>query len=73
MAVQIARIVLVVALLCAAAALATPKGKLPLALRGLAKALGRDTGRAACGEKVPSGRKFLALLLALAAVIAAVA
>ena len=38
-ALQIARLVAVLALLCAAAAIATPKGRLPLALRGLAKIL----------------------------------
>ena len=37
MAFQIARLIAVVALLCAAAAIATPRGRLPLALRGLAK------------------------------------
>ena len=36
---QIARLIAVLALLCAAAAIATPKGRLPLALRGLAKML----------------------------------
>ena len=36
---QLARICLVIALVCVAAALATPKGRLPLALRGLAKML----------------------------------
>ena len=40
MAFQIARLTAVVALLCAAAAIATPKGRLPLALRGLAKMVG---------------------------------
>ena len=39
MALQIARLVAVLALLCVAAAIATPKGRLPLALRGLAKLL----------------------------------
>ena len=39
MTLQIARLVAVVALLCVAAAIATPKGRLPLALRGLAKML----------------------------------
>ena len=38
-ALQIARLVAVLALLCVAAAIATPKGRLPLALRGLAKLL----------------------------------
>ena len=37
MALQIARLVAVLALLCVAAAIATPKGRLPLALRGVAK------------------------------------
>ena len=36
---QLARICAVLALVCVAAALATPKGRLPLALRGLAKML----------------------------------
>ena len=36
---QIVRICAVLALVCVAAALATPKGRLPLALRGLAKTL----------------------------------
>ena len=36
---QLVRICLVIALVCVAAALATPKGRLPLALRGLAKML----------------------------------
>ena len=39
MVLQIARLVAVLALLCVAAAIATPKGRLPLALRGLAKML----------------------------------
>ena len=39
MVLQVARLVAVVALLCVAAAIATPKGRLPLALRGLAKML----------------------------------
>ncbi|MBP5285541.1 MAG: hypothetical protein ILO34_05470 [Kiritimatiellae bacterium] len=73
MAVWIARIVLVVALLGAASALATPKGRLPLALRGLAKTLGRDVASAAPGEKVSPTRRILAFLSAVAAVIVAVA
>ena len=36
---QLARICLVIALVCVAAALATPKGRIPLAFRGLAKML----------------------------------
>ena len=42
--IEILRIAGVIALVCVAAALATPKGRLPLALRGLAKLL--DSGRA---------------------------
>ena len=38
-ALQIARLVAVMALVCVAAAIATPRGRLPLALRGLAKML----------------------------------
>ena len=38
-ALQIVRLVAVLALVCTAAAIATPKGRLPLALRGLAKML----------------------------------
>ena len=36
---QVARLVAVLALVCVAAAIATPKGRLPLALRGLEKML----------------------------------
>lgn len=39
-ALQVLRILAILALLAAAGALATPKGRLPLALRGLAKVLG---------------------------------
>ena len=38
-AIQIARLVAILALLCVAAAIATPKDRIPLALRGLAKML----------------------------------
>ena len=48
MALQIARLIAVVALLCVAAAIATPKGRIPLAFRGLAKMLG--------GCEVPKSR-----------------
>ena len=42
-ALQVLRILAVLALLAAAGALATPKGRLPLALRGLAKVLGQSS------------------------------
>jgi hypothetical protein len=71
MALQIIRLVAVIALLCAAAALATPPGRLPLALRGLAKIMGRNqpsqTGR------VSTLRKVAALILVLAAVLLSLA
>ena len=56
-ALQIARLVAVLALVCVAAAIATPKGRLPLALRGLAKVLG--DGRA--GSMTPHGSSDFAL------------
>ena len=82
MAFQIARLVAVVALLCAAAAIATPKGRLPLALRGLAKMVGSFGVSGLRGSEVkqprnhatpqPSARKRgLAFLLVLLAILLA--
>ena len=78
MALQVARLVAVVALLCAAAAITTPKGRLPLALRGLAKLLARDRGQAhstaadGCRvQSVSAGKRALAFLLVIFAVILA--
>ena len=73
----IAKIVLVIALLGAAAVVATPKGRLPLALRGVKKMVREDRGetgpdRSAKGEPVSAGRKLLAFILVIAAVVAAV-
>ena len=71
-AVQIARIALVIALLAAAAVVATPKGRLPLALRGVLRVVRRDgalSGEAPKGERVSAVRKFVAFLLLLAAVV----
>ena len=42
--VQTARVVAVVALLCAAAAIASPRGRLPLALRGIRRMMRHDAG-----------------------------
>ena len=68
---QIARVACVVALLAVAAALATPPGRLPLAVRGLAKMLGRR--RAADGEgRVSAARRIAAFLALVAAVAVAV-
>ena len=61
----------VVALLGAAAAFATPRGRLPLALRGLCRVLGRQGGDGS-GEAVPAWRRALAFFLVVLAAIAAV-
>ena len=78
MALQIARLVAVVALLCAAAAVATPKGRLPLALRGLAKLLAHDRGQAqptaadrSRPQAVSAGKRALAFTLVVLAIILA--
>ena len=78
MVLQIARLVAVLALLGAAAAVATPKGRLPLALRGLAKLLARDRGQAqstavdGCRvQSVSAGKRALAFTLVLFAIILA--
>ena len=78
MVLQIARLVAVVALLCVAAAIATPKGRLPLALRGLVKMLARDRGptqsTAVDGSRLQSVsavKRTLAFLLVVLAVILA--
>lgn len=67
------RIFAVVALLGVAAVVATPRRRLPLALRGLEKIVREDRGGtavdpAARDETVSSGRKTLAFLLVLAAI-----
>ena len=78
----IGRIIAVVTLLCFAAALATPPGRLPLALRGLQKMLRKDQS-AAGGEassppqqkhaqpSLSPARRFAALLLVLLAAVLA--
>ena len=70
---QIVRIVAVIALLCVAAAVATPRGRLPLALRGVRRILRQDFGEppAGEGERVSVGRRIAAFLLVLAAVLLA--
>lgn len=72
----IVRIVLVVACLGAAAAVATPRGRMPLALRGIWKMLRKDAGiRDAAkpeGESVAPWRKLLAFVLILVAAAVAV-
>ena len=76
MPVEIARIVFVIALLGFAAALATPKGRMPLALRGVCRILRKDRGETAASAdssaaKVPLWRRLLAFVLVLIAVLTA--
>jgi len=76
MALWIVRIVVVMAFLCVAAALATPRGRLPLALRGLQRVLRRDRGEQGPvipAEPVCAWRKALALAFVIGAAVAAVA
>lgn len=67
--------VIVMALIVTAAVLSTPKGKLPLAIRGLAKLMKKD-GRGAevpKVEPVPTWRKVLAFILVIIATLLAIA
>jgi len=70
---QIARLVLVIALVCVAGALATPPGRLPLALRGLQRMMRKDLGelREPADSRASVSRRLLAFLLVLVAVILA--
>ena len=75
---EIARLVLIVALLCVAGALATPKGRLPLALRGVLKMLRRDgtvpsPSSATGADAVPLAKRLVAFALVLTAVLLALA
>jgi len=66
-AIQIARVAAVIALLGVAAAISTPKGHLPLALRGIFKTLGKSVSDAK-GSAVLLWKRIVAFLLVLAAV-----
>ena len=71
----VARIVAVVALLGVASVISTPKGRLPLALRGLARLMHSDRGEPAApmpAAAVPAWRRLLAFVLVLLAVVVAV-
>jgi len=70
-AVRIVGVFAVVALLGVAAAMATPRGRLPLALRGLNRVLGRPKGDGS-GEAVPAWRRTLAFFLVVLAAVVAV-
>ena len=67
---EIAKVIAVVVLLGTAAAFATPKGRLPLAIRGIGRMLGRRADAGA--EPVPAWRRIVAFLLALAAAAIAI-
>jgi len=74
MAVQIARLLAVLALLVGAAAVATPKGRLPLALRGVAKIPRKDLGTPVTNETggtVSGWKRLLAFALVLLAALLA--
>ena len=64
---QIVRILVVLALVCIAAALATPKGRLPLALRGVAKLFHISSDE----QTVPVWKRLLAFVLILLAAVLA--
>ena len=76
--IEIVRLLAVLALVCAAAALATPKGRVPLALRGVLRILRKDralSGASQDGEVRPVSwqrRLVAAALLLLALVLALV-
>lgn len=68
-ALQIARLVAVIALVCVAGALATPPGRLPLALRGLQRLMRKDRGEASvdAAPRASVARRLLAFVLVLTA------
>lgn len=72
---QLVRVILVILLVVTAAVLSTPKGRLPLAVRGLAKILRKDasqsglTRRSSQAEPVPAWKKFLAFILVILAAL----
>lgn len=73
---ELASVVAVMALVLAAAALCTPRGRTPLALRGIQKLLRKDSGALPSGkapEKVPLWRKLTAFALVLLAFVLAMA
>ena len=77
MSLQIARLAAVLVLLGLAAAIATPKGRLPLALRGLVKLLKNDGLQSNnrtiehSNIQVSSARRLLAFALVLLAILLA--
>ena len=69
------RVILVIATLVLAAVLATPPGRLPLALRGLAKMMRRDNGlpSPAPDARASTARRLAAFVLVLVAAVLALA
>ena len=71
----VVKIALVIVLLGVAAALATPKGRLPLALRGLERLVRKDRGEDRTDHPAPvapSGMKrFFAFVLVIIAILIA--
>ena len=71
----VVKIAFVIVLLGVAAAFATPKGRLPLALRGLEKLVRKDRGEdrtAHPAPEAPSGMKrFFAFVLVIIAILIA--
>ena len=74
----LARVIAVVGLLGFSAFLASPKGRLPLALRGVARLMRQDRGEAISRTPADSGtpasktRRFFALVCMIIAIILAV-
>ena len=65
-------VILVIALLGAAAALATPPGRLPLALRGVYRIIRKDRGECAAPPSsgpAPLWRRILAFVLVVVAAL----
>ena len=70
---NLVRMILVLALVIAAAALATPRNRVPLALRGILKILRKDRGITASQPPapVPAWKRFLSFVfIILAAALA---
>lgn len=71
--IELARVVFVIALVVVAAVLATPPGRLPLALRGLMKIVRKDVGLNVANERTaaPLGKRIAAFALVIIAFIIA--
>jgi hypothetical protein len=71
--IEAVRVFAVIGLVTAAAALATPPGRIPLAFRGIFKILGRNVSSAESSAVAPLWKRFVAFLLVLAAAAVALA